>query len=448
MFTLKGFVEIPKWVVNDLNIVSQFGELTPRSRTYAKDKGLHSDPLYSEVNVVAFTSALDDAPADAPAWVLKTTLGLSNWLVQRSESDSIPSDPEDLFRDIMVSFEGSLRDLKIGDIATDINDRKLPTRLSFEVINPDEIDGPSSANEVRLWFEEESFKEQYDDYVIEVLPPLLNVDDMFLSPDELRELLALNDTNTLHERIAARGGEYPQTSLRTDTYNRIYPNDSTVEIPTEWTVMLYGLAGLNLDTIKAKTVEYVLANSEHSYEEWAEILPDLFKSTEYIVIPNWHDIAIPQKTLESGMFSPTINVSKIRERMELNVPQGYGYEAEWLDGDVVCTSQSPWRSISYIAIGGPENRDNLYLLNEQIPDYIAVPTSSLEFNRMDPTTQAWALMMNRLLQIAETVDYYSDIPVGYVRIVRDNKIYVAATHERVLYLVMSQLSYTSVVVPT
>jgi hypothetical protein len=187
--------------------------------------------------------------------------------------------------------------------------------------------------------------------------------------------------------------------------------------------------------------EWILANSTHTREEWVVIFPDIFSSTEFIITPMWTQYAVPNRTLDPGVYSPTTNVARAIQ-VARTTCTGTSYNNIHIDANLAVVG-CLYKSVSLLIVGGPENSDDIFRFEEKWRDYMAVTTGSTDFNRMQPLTQQWVNMLYEMLMIAETMTEFSDIPPGFTRLRRTNGngqhiLYLVNSIENVQYLVVSK----------
>jgi hypothetical protein len=97
----------------------------------------------------------------------------------------------------------------------------------------------------------------------------------------------------------------------------------------------------------------------------------------------------------------------------------------------------------FLAIGSQENRLAETTLTAQYPDYLAVSTTSADFDRMSTNTQGFCILLNSLLYAAESMTPTSDVPQGMLRVVRGGITYVSATYNDADYLVLTKAFFNS-----
>ena len=206
-----------------------------------------------------------------------------------------------------------------------------------------------------------------------------------------------------------------------------------------------GEAGKNLDALKNTLKEYILANSQYDEDAWNAIFPDIFGATEVIFVPNWPHWAIPVDTLNSGVYSAAGNWKALRD-LAHQLVRGNDYTEEHID-NVLNIVASSYKCVQMAVVGGPRNRDGINQFADLWPDYLAVSTSSIDFDRMSDSTKQFARILNTLLLTAETMTSQTDIPSGTLRVIRDNVLYITASFNRIQLLVASAYSVTEKIPP-
>lgn len=435
MYTLKGFIQYASFVDNTPDQIAVFGELSTDASTYAKDKRYYIDQDAPLTTLVAFHSIRDDEDTEVDAFLAKRALELSHYLFSRAQQGLIGDNPQALVQSVLAEFPGIVTEFSIGDILED-GDVFLPEWISYK-------DGQfEDDNRITLWFADESFRRQYDEYAIEVIPPFLPLDDFFLDPAQVQVKLNRYDfPSKISESQTARG-EYPYTYMLVNRYNYRDPENHDFQVPTYWIVLIYGQAGNNPDIIKNALIDFIMGQTTHTREEWADILPDLFITTEFIITPFWSQYAIPNRLLLAGIYSPYMNPGKHLPQIQAMV-KGPMYTNEWVR-DQYELSVALYKSLGFGVVGNPDNRDELYHLSDVFPDYILVTNDSADFNRMTPTTQEWLVKFNELLVIAESLRSTSSVPFGYAKVLREGVLYAAMVYDNITYLVASKDSHLAV----
>lgn len=432
MYTLKGFFAFPPLVDNTLDQVAKFGELSSNSLTFAKDKTFHNSDAAPQTTFVSFYSIKDDVYQDVPDAVAKNALKLGQWLYARAMAGQIPDNPTTLIQQVNAEFRTSLVDFTCGTISTD-GRVKLPEWISYS-----DITDADTATEVTVWLSDESFSTQYPEYAIEVISPITNLDDFFKDPLEVKALLdGYNIVGKMNEVQAIRG-QYPYTQIQALRYNYVNRATANTFYPTNWIVLIYGQAGNNPDLIRQAIVDHVLSNSSHTQDEWVAILPDLFKTTEMVIVPFFPNYAVENRQYQAGIYSPVVSPSKALDLLKKAI-KGPRYTESWISEHYETTAVM-YKSLAVGVVGNPDNKDGITQFSDLFKDYILVSNTSEDFNRLSVTTQEFIVLLLKLITVAETFTRYTAVPVGMARVIRDGIVYISAYYNDVNYLVASKPS--------
>ena len=441
MYNIKGFLSITPFCKNTPGLVSPLGELTPQSLTYAKDVGIYGKKTNTDVVFYSFSSVDDTGAIIIPTTFADHITTIGQWVAAYSVFGGFRNDAVAAIRDISTT-NPSMGEVEVGamihkvDGATDI---WMPEWISWKFLTP------GTANRIKIWLSDNSFQNQYDLYKIEIVPPVVNIDDLFDDRLRVQALLDAQTVPVLMDRINAKASEKPYTALRSETFDWVEPGVEASKIGLSWTTLIYGEAGNNIDAVKDALIAFILANSTHTRDEWAALLPDLFKATEFIITPFWDEYSVPNKTLQAGVYSPTVDYKRALVVAKLTAP---GYTPLHVETKLAI-SAAVYKSLCMAVVGGPENRGGINTFKGILPDYMAVPTTNMDFDRMAPTTQEWVMMLTRMLIAAESLTEFSDVPAGLTRMKRDGVLYVVTNYKKIQWLVVakSQFEVINVVAP-
>ena len=292
-------------------------------------------------------------------------------------------------------------------------------------------------NTHRVWLSLEHYLNQYTDYEIVVVPPFEPLDDFFFAPSVVQSRLnAITPIQMMDRAQEARGG-FPATVIRTLEFDYIDISSPDRKFKTFWSVVIYGRAGDNPDAIKDAIVKHILDNTSYPRQRWEQIFPDIFKRTEYVLAPLWNQYSATASQLRHGIYSPLIPVTGVVvEHLIAAVPE---YPQDHIRQNTI-TMPFIYRSLAIPTIGNIENRDGKFLITDYFPDYMAIPTSDTDFNRVSTMTQEWIYKVHEaILQAEEWFDGY-DLRPGFYRIERDSKFFVGFTYENVQYLILTKTS--------
>lgn len=435
MYSLKGFVVINSFQDNSVGNVAPLGELSTHSRTYSREIGKYTDTAFPGIAVESFSSKYSDTGMiKAEAVYVNASLTVANWVYQESLAGRLDDNRADFLSAFTSQFSGEGEGFSSGPMVTD-GTHWMPEYVIWSVRQS--VDGVTTENEIRLWFSDQAFRNQYDEYEILVVPPVSELDDLFGNRDSVQPLLAAQNVSSIFTRVEGLTGGDPYTFLRTETYTWYDPHNDDSTLPTDWTVVIYGQAGDNVDFIRHALTEYVLENSERDREDWLEILPELFRVTEFIIAPLWNQYSIPNQTLQQGIYRPS---GRVRNLNAFARAACVGYPSSHVEDSLEYVNVL-YKSLGLLIVGGPENIGGVSRFSQRITDYILVPTTSNDFNRMSPETQEWIILLHELLKEAETAGEFTSLPQGMSTLKREGVLYVAARRNNVNYLVTAKANY-------
>ena len=430
MYNLKGFYSYPTLISNVPDVVAKLGEISSNSLTYAKDKTYHSSNVAPNTNFISFHSVEDDTVKDVNSNVKDIVLKLGEFLYQQEVQNTINSDAGVVRQLVSAEFNGVITDFNTGVMVTNQN-IWLPEWIEFTIIS-------DTVNRVNIWLSDESFGAQYDEYIIEVIHPIIPYDDFFKDPLLVKQLLDNYSLVEKLEEVQEKRDQYPYTYQRAFEFDYVNPIDKTLRYPAKWIVLIYGINGNNPDKINGKIVEELLGDSTRNREDWEGILPDLFLNTEFIFTPFWKNYSVEASDFRAGIYSPVINPRKALSAVKI-CTQGPNYTPAYLTNNYELGSNM-YKSIAFAVVGNPKNRLGLTMFSDRFSDYFLVTNDSADINRAEPETVEWLLLFGRLLKAAENMTRYSSVPKGISRMIRSGVIYASIFHKNINYMVVSKSS--------
>lgn len=435
MYNLKGFMVFAPLANNSVNVIAPLGELSTHCATFSKEKGQYINATYTDSKLISFLSqnvATNGTKtlAIVPVVHQNAALQLSQWIYDKAIAQETTLDRDAFRAALLASFGTTHLDLNFGEIISD-GTRRMPEWVSYTLNDP-------APNTVRLWLADDSFRRQYDEYELAFVAPTAKVDDFFKDPVIVKSLLDAESLTTALEKADVLKDRKPETLLLNKVYTYNAQLTSDIKYNTNWTVVIWGPAGNNPDIIKQALAAWILENSQHTEEEWMDLFPDIFTSTEFIVTPFWENVAIAQRSITTGVYSPTATIKDVVDTSKLTI-QGKNYTAAHI-AENLCVSGVLYSSVLLSICGGPYNRGGVMKFNDQWPDFINVSTDSPDFNRMQLATQDFVNLLYKLLIVAEGATLYSDIPVGMARVIRGDIVYIGASLNDILYLVVTKYS--------
>lgn len=436
MYKLKSFVTIESFILNQVNAVSPIGEISTHSLTFAKDKGVYANLTTPELTLYAFSSTSNTtAGVVVPTAVSSKLFEVINWVHKKQIINGAPTDRVTFVADLVEQYGDALGSLSCGDMIEVKSGVWMPEWISGKVLG---IVSTSFAydNEVMVWLSNNSFAAQYDEYALTVIPPLKNIDAFFGTKASVVAALAARTLpQIMLEAQAAKGG-FPETVVAAEEYNWVDPVSASLT-PTSWTFLIYGAAGDNEDSIREAIRAYIAANSSHTEAEWKTIFPDIYKSTEFMIFPRWHNYAVADRVLQAGTYSPVVMMKKETTWLKARLTVAMGYSTAFIDTHASIMPTS-YKSLALLITGGPDNRSSLFDITRVFPDIINVPTSDTLFELMAEPTQEWLLKLQAMLIVAEKASIYSVLPSGMQRLVRNGILYITSRYAGITYLVASK----------
>lgn len=430
MYILKGFIAFPALTDNAIGEVAVIGELSKDSLTYARETGLYRRESLPDVALYSFQSA-DDVTGAQPVPDVHAikALEVGTHLFSTANFGFLNNNSASALRELENGFRGTLEEFEVGDMVTN-GSLWMPEWVSYRLTG--------EANYVRLWFVDTAFSAQYDGFEYDFIAPLANIDDFFRPRAQVQGLLNQHGFRYIIDRTNEVRDVYPYTVIDAQTYAWIDYNPQGEEIPTNWTVIVYGRAGHDPDQIRLALVDWILSNSTRNRDEWLARFPEIFTPTEFIVIPLWHQFAVPNQTIQAGLNSPVITLIDA-QYIAQRLARGIGYEAPQLFANTVVAT-TPYRTLGSLISGSSANRNGITNFRRLYPDYVPMPVGSPDFARLSTRTQSWIKEFVGMLMAAEKTTAYSVVPPGYNRVIRDGIVYISKYVEGMTYLTVTRHS--------
>ena len=423
---VKGFVTDADFISNIKDEVASVFELSSKAYSYAKDKTHYSLSAYPGNDLVVF-KAIDQATGDAFILDNDTVdiiFRLTNLIKAYPINHVFPYDTQD-YRDYLQANIGTeAANISIGEFEQYFSSY-YPKWFSFNTTD-------TEVKNVIIYISNGDFLITYDEYEIQVVPPLA---DSTLFNRQYGEVLVDLEEETftrLNDRMELAKGVYPNTYTKVMEFNFHNKLNPTIFKKVYWGVIIYGEAGNDIDAIKDAIEEHILSNPDNIREQWEIMFPDIFRRTEFLLFPLWHKVAAENLTNLSNIYSSMIGIKEAKEFVHNAVSDLYG-EVEIYNNLVLFPYD--YKAITVAAIPGTLNiadRDQLF---EIFDDYIPVNTSSLDYMRMRPGTRDWSYKLEQAILLAETDNVHAAVIPGFRKVTRGNRRYVAFYYDNINYLV-------------
>lgn len=420
-----GFATIASLFDNRLGRVSDIGELTTWCATYSREKTEHVDKILTDPRLVAFSvkDASNDRDVDLDVMESNQVLRIVNSCLEyaRSKAGTIIN-PTDFESVIAAEYFAEIENFKLSELK-DAGGITMPSWINWDSLTGD-------LSTFRIWLSDDTFESEYPEFHITVIPPMSDL-RVFMGPWQTA-------VNKLKEKTTADIVEEAQIAknLKPETYFRLFDvdyydkTDNRNKYPTTWGLLIYGVAGDNIDAIKDAIIKELLDGTGAAEHELEPLFPDLFKRTEFTIWPRFDRRSIPNMTTVSGLYQSMTN---IKDDMDFVLAHNNFYAPAHvrLQTQVL---PSPYKGLTLLAINGENNTAGMKSLIEMYPDFISVPPTHPDFGRMSVKTMNWVLFMQELVVQADLVTNTSVLPQGMRRVNRSGKMFVAATHDNAAYL--------------
>lgn len=430
MYTTKSFCNIAAFLKNEPGSVSLIGEITAHGKTYSREVGYYHHSTIDGYDLINLRSVKDAVNVVMPQANVDQAIRMVQVCVNRTLTTAGEHFENEVYTELMaLATSLKFKDLTVGKMVTN-GANWVPSFLTWT----DTTTG-AGENIHRVWLAVEPFLNQYTDFDHIVVPPFEPVDQFFAAPTVVKNMLdAITPTQMMDRAQDARAG-YPESIIRTNDYDYIDPSNPDRKFKTYWSVVINGMAGDNPDSIKDSLAQHILANSQYPRARWEQILPDIFKRTEFVVVPFFQQYAAQASTLKHGIYSPFITSdASLTDIIAKNAP---GYVATHVKNNTVYFD-FPYRSLAVGTIGSVENRDGKIRISDHFPDYMCVGTENADFNRMSTNTQTWVMKLIEAVLMAESWYDGADLSKGFYRIEREGSVFIAFTHQNIQYLVATK----------
>lgn len=441
-YVLKGFIENNDFLDATPGAVSTIGELSTQSSTYSTNKANYfQESTAPDLSLISFTSNdSSTGNVQVPQNLVTQVLSVAAWIYAQTQATPNPGKiaAATITSGLLAQFETGAQNFTCGTMVTD-GTYWVPEWVQWENTTDSTYGSIATGNTniIKIWLVDASFRTEYDGYQIVVIPPITPLDNFFTTSANVLALIdAVTYVDTINAIQSAKNNN-PETVIVGETYDYVDPTNATNLIPTNWTLLIYGPAGNNIDAIQNALINYILANSSHTQAEWTNILPSLFKQTEFTLIPMWDQYAIPNRNQVTGIYSPQANASRALSMMT-SVAQAY--PAAHIASNTVVQS-FPYNCVPLVSCGSPNNSGNNFQLEDVYLDLLSVPSTNVNFSKMSQATQTFFLMIDQMLIAAETLTEFGNVPVGMSTLTRDGIFYLVSTLNNINYLMVCKSNF-------
>ena len=427
MQQIKGFVTISQFINNNPSGTSVIGEISPISLTYSENIGTYSADVVVGYTLYSFSSidSVSNLAEIVPYPVVIEILSVIEKCVIYSGSNIRPYVIQNYIDYLMAQFPNDVSAVQLGNFI-DNGTIALPEWIIWTSLTYN--------TSIKIWLADQSFQSEYDNYNIIIVPPITPIDNLFGNYNTVVATLQPLTISAFIAKANAARNNIPPTFLQVLTFNLVNQLDPTETYPVNWAVLIYGIAGDNIDSIKDALTSYIIANSAHTTSQWTVIFPSIFIRNEYIVLPRWDLVSIPNLTSNSALYGDIINTS---EAITFATNSVSVYSANFISTNV-CVMSFTYKGITLLIINGDNNSSIAGPIQGMFNDYIPVDTTSEDFTRMSLNTQNWVIFLETLLITAETADANSIVPIALRRSTRGGLLYISGEYNSISYYVAAK----------
>lgn len=427
MLTIKGFVTRTTYIDNAPNNIATIGEISTYALTYSKDVQIHKSPSVPKSDLYIFTYRDEVQELESDSNISEIILNIGSYIFGYAENNPVYAIGV-LESDLLASFPGSLINIDSGPFVTYQN-AMVPAWISFTI--PDVL-----TSEVRIWFSDPSFRDQYDEHQITVVPPVESIDTMMENYTfALQQIASTTDTAKM-ERIQTALGTDPSTIVKTVEFDYIDPNLDTTINPSNWTLIIYGKQGDFPDTIKRAIVEYLTENSGYPISDWIPILPGIFSDTQFYITPVWTDPAL------SGLVGFDIAYKSISGVADVEAYVNSQIPFVTTNNNYLSILPSNYKFLQLYIAGSDNNVAGKQKIEDIYSDYIYAASTSVDFNRMSQSTQSWVQLLEEGLIIAESITNVIVPTAPYRTSTIGGKLFVIFSYDNVDYYILAKVDAT------
>lgn len=425
---IKGFARLFNFTNNEIGEDCTFGEVNDYMMTFSKNIGQYSSSNYPNVELLTF-SALNDTNKESlvdyntKEYLLKVINIISQGVLSKTIGNNVQS-----VKTLLVTSLGNeFQLLTIGKIIN-YGDYYCPTYIDFKYLGTD-------LTTTMLWFGQDAFIQQYEDYEHIVVPGISEIDKMFGDAGDVKQALDAITPLLMNEKEREAIGQRPETSTVSHQY-MVYGLDKKKIGFTYFSIVIYGQYGINTDLERETLIDYILKHSNHTREEWEIVLPDLFVKTEFRLFPTWDKTGLPNNGVSGAMYRSSVKINDAKAILSK-------YCSDFSDAHLNkygCINIGSYKSIMMVSVGHPDNRHKIYSLDEQWPYYGNIRTTSEDYGRYDEDTKKFLDALLTMFNIAENMDSMVTLPRNFTKIKRNDLVYVSHTLNNIQYIMLSKKS--------
>lgn len=441
MKSLKGFVEIGSLISNVADSTAPIGEITTYGETFTRDKGTYMSSVFPDLKLISVSSKNNGVSVEVDPEIVSSITAFTNAFIALNinpitSNDSAIATLTATFNSISDSSHES--NVAFGETQTATNTGNtlsflFPIWMSY---NYTKTNGEITF--IKIWYCGSAYENEYDEHEIVVISPLeVNINvvptsdflnifvDGTKTQQQLVDLSTGNQTDLMRV-ITDRTARKPYTVLKTVAYPFYYGGvlSQPTTINQNWTYIIYGPAGDNDDAIKEATRLYIAAHTQDpegltTYSQaWLTAAPDIFTTTEYILLPRWDLKILDSSSVAANMVFKSLSVASNDWVRFYNL---FGQDITYL-GTTIKNNTGTFsllhKGLTGHVCGSTVNRNSTPQLTTMFPDFSFCNTADPIYQRLSMPTQNLILALHYLIEYADTVTPTQTLADGYYRLTR------------------------------
>lgn len=438
---LKGFCVFNDLANNNDDQTSAIGELSVTSRTFSRNIQTYSGSsnAYSDLLLEVF-SYRDDGGSllgtPLPTDVIGDILPILDWINSGSRDGTIGMDVVTFNNQITAQFGSADKTIAGSQMySANINGIDIVVPVKLTITDTSVLD-----YSLTVWFVDTRFRLEYSEYTYRHLLPTDPIDILTGTEAEVSTAIGEWDTADYNAKIAALADGKPYTHLITTKLVWHQLDDNRITRDVEFSTLVYGEAGNNIEFIRADLIREILLKSAASESDWVIILPDLFIRDEFTFVPRWDKEAIAEVQDMQVIYSPIATYGEMSELFKY-LPT---YSQEHIEANLQVVPFL-WQSIHCVVSGGTRNAIKGAKFTQSYGDYILALSGSFDSDRMsDGTRQILALLSTMIPEAQKFTDDGSYVPPAEIgTVIRNDLVYLQGAVDGSTLLVLTEHSYKS-----
>lgn len=396
-------------------------------------------PIVSNADVSAYHDfeihtlhRLDDDGDRVTTPVLPAVLGyvkdVINWVLTESINGTLSSNSQTVQAELDSRFNTAVFNVTTSTIKADADNKLLPKYLNFT------YDDTVQEN-FKLWLDPVDFEDNYNNYDVVVFGEFDQVDDMLNDKATLTNIINNFSNEDYLNALNNIGDDAPYTGVTRMEVEWVNKDNAFETMKVNFHFACYGPVMDSELVLRQAIRKWVEDNTAVSTSIWEVVLPTIFTSTTFTLIPVWDSKA------DLTIYNPIVNINK---NMEIFKNRLTGYNGSFLN-DNYESLPVMWQSLFIGTCGSPNNVVGNTSISVNLPDYILVDPSSPDFIRLSSTTKDFIVKLNNVLPYAETYTDGGNIPVGVNLEIIDNLKFLVFTSFNLKCKVLVKEDYLTVV---